>query len=61
MLVAVAPADALLDPLRIPRQIVIHHHGAKLKVDPFRCGLGRYHDASRLAEIFNERGAHGGH
>jgi hypothetical protein len=28
--VAVAPADALLDALRVPRQIVVHHHRAEL-------------------------------
>src|SRR5690606_20759846 len=58
--IAVAAADALLDALRIPRQIIIHDEGAELEIDPLRTRLGCDHDAAFLAEIIDERGTHVG-
>src|SRR2546422_470631 len=37
-------AEALFDPVGIPRQIVIHHQMGALKIDTFACGIGGYHD-----------------
>ena len=56
--IAVASPDPLFDALRIPGQVVIHHHGAELKVDTLGGSLGRDHDRGFLAEIVNERSAH---
>ena len=58
--VAVAAADALLDALRIPRQVVVHDERAELKVDALGAGLGRDHDAAFLAEVVHERRTHVG-
>ena len=58
--VAVAAADALLDALGIPRQVVIHDQRAELEVDALRAGFGGDHDAAFLAEIIHKRGAHVG-
>ena len=53
-----SPTDPLFDALRIPRQIIVHHERAKLKVDAFRASFGGNHDATFLAEIIHERRAH---
>ena len=58
--VAVAAADALLDALRVPRQVVVHHQRAELQVDALGAGLGGDHDAALLAEVVHQRGAHVG-
>ena len=42
--VAVAAADALLDPLRVPRQVVVDHQVAELEVEPLGAGLGHEQD-----------------
>src|SRR6266699_4689647 len=52
--VAMAAADALLDALRVPWQVVIHHKGAELEVDTFRAGLRGDHDLTLLAEVLHE-------
>ena len=38
---AVDAAEALLDAVRIPRQVVVHHQMGALKVDAFAGGIGR--------------------
>ncbi len=58
--VAMAAADALLDPLRVPRQIVIHNHRAELKIDPFRPRFGGNHDLAFFAEVIDQCRAHVG-
>ena len=44
--VAVAAADALLDALRVPGQVVVDDQRAELQVDAFRRGLGGEQDRS---------------
>ena len=56
--VAVASADALLDALRIPRQVVVDDQIAELQIDPFGGGFGGDHDGRFVAEILDEGGAH---
>ncbi len=56
--IAVAAADALLDPLRVPRQIIVHDEIAELQVDTFRGGFSRDHDRRFITEVFDKRGAH---
>src|SRR5258708_7895987 len=58
--IAMATANALLDTLWVPRQIVINNERTKLKVDAFRACLGCNHDASFFAEIIYQRGTHVG-
>ena len=58
--IAMAAADALLDALRVPGQVVIHHQRAELEVDALRAGLRGDHDAALFAEIIHEGGAHVG-
>ena len=58
--VAMAAADALLDALRIPGQVVVHHQRAELEVDAFGAGLGGDHDAALLAEVVDQGRAHVG-
>ena len=58
--VAVAAADALLDALRIPGQVVVDDQIAELKVDALGGGLGGDHDGGFVAEVLDERGAHVG-
>jgi len=48
--VAMAAADALLDALGIPRQVVVHHEGAKLQVDAFRARFRGDHELALLAK-----------
>ena len=38
--VSVAPSDSLLDPLRIPRKVVVDQSVTELKVQSFCAGLG---------------------
>jgi hypothetical protein len=52
--VSMRSANSLLDPLRIPRQIVIYDERAKLKVDSFGSRFGGDHDAAVFAKIINE-------
>ena len=56
--VAMATSDALLDALRVPRQIVIHHHRAKLQVNAFCTRFGCNHDLAFVAKVINQRRAH---
>ena len=56
--IAMATADALLDALRVPGQVVIHHQGAELEIDALRARLGGDHDAALLAEIVHQCRAH---
>ena len=58
--VAVAAADALLDALGVPRQIVIDDEGAELEVDALGAGLRRDHDAALLAEVVHQGRTHVG-
>jgi len=55
--VAVAAAYALLDPLRIPGQVVIHDKRAELKVKALGGGFRSDHDFRRVPEIVNDGGA----
>ncbi len=52
-----APANALLDALRVPRQVVVDDQVAELQVDPLGGGFGRDHDGRFVAEVFDEGGA----
>jgi len=58
--VAVAATDTLLDPLGIPREIVIHHERAELEIDALGPGLRGNHDMAVLAEVINEGRPHVG-
>jgi hypothetical protein len=52
--IAMAPANALLNALWIPRQVVVHDQIAKLEVDSLRSRLGGNHDAGFISEVVNE-------
>src|SRR5690606_1901620 len=52
--VAVAAPDALLDALRVPRQVVVDDERAELEVDAFGSGLGGNHDFAPLLEVLNQ-------
>ena len=52
---AVHAADALLDALRVPRQVIVDEHRAELQVDTFRRRFSRDHDRALLAEVVHER------
>jgi hypothetical protein len=56
--VAMASPDALLDALRVPRQIVIDHCVAKLKVQSLRTGLGGDEDTRDGLELMHQRHPH---
>ena len=58
--VTVAAADALLDALRVPGEVVVHHQGAELEVDALRAGLGGDHDLPLLAEVVYQGRPHVG-
>ena len=58
--VAVATPDALLDALRVPRQVVVDHQIAELQVDALGRGLGGDQDRGVVAEVLDQRGAHVG-
>ena len=53
--VAMASADALLDTLRIPWQIVVHDEVAELQVDALRCRFGRDQDGGLVSEVIDQR------
>jgi hypothetical protein len=53
----VATPDALLNALRIPRQVVVHDQGTKLQVEALGGGLRGDHDHRLVAEGVHERGA----
>ena len=52
--VAVAAPDALLDTLRIPRQVIVDHKRAELKVDAFGASFGCNHDLATLLEVLDQ-------
>jgi hypothetical protein len=52
-----AAADALLDALRVPGQIVIDDKGAELEVDAFGGGFSRKQDVGVLPELLDQGGA----
>ena len=52
--VAVAAPDALLDALRVPRQVVVDDERAELEVDAFGSGLGGNHDLATLLEVLDQ-------
>ena len=52
--------DALLDPLGIPGQVIVHDERAELEVEPFGAGLGGDQQRPALPEVLDERGAHVG-
>src|SRR5262249_777704 len=56
--VTMTAADALLDALRVPRQVVVHHERAELQVDAFRASFRSNHDFSLFAEVVYQGGAH---
>ena len=56
--VAVAAADALLDALRVPGQVVVDDQRAELEVDAFGRRFGGEHDGRLVAEVLDQRGAH---
>ncbi len=58
--VAMAAADALLDALRVPGEVVVHHQRAELEIDAFRAGLGGDHDLPLLAEVIYQGRPHVG-
>ena len=58
--VAVTATNALLNTLRIPRQIVIHHERAELQVDSFRSRFRGDHNDRLIAEIIYKRLSHVG-
>src|SRR5260221_14587256 len=55
--VTVTTTYALLDALRIPRQIVVHYERAELEFDTFRARFCGDHDAAFFTEIIHQRGA----
>ena len=52
-----ATTNALLHPLRIPRQVVVNQERTELQVYAFRRRFGGNHDLRILAEAVNQRGA----
>ena len=56
--VTMAAANALLDALGIPWQVIVHHESAELEIDALCPGLGGDHDAAFLAEVIDEGTAH---
>ena len=58
--VAVAAADALLDALRVPGQIVVHHEVAELEVDALGGGFGGDQNRGLVAEVLDQRRTHVG-
>ena len=55
--VAMAAADALLDALGVPGQVVVDDQRAELEVDAFRGGLGGDQDRRMIAKMLDEGGA----
>ena len=58
--VAVAAADALLDALGIPGQVVVDHQIAELQVDALGRRFGGDHDGRFVAEVIDQGGTHVG-
>src|SRR6185503_12505594 len=58
--VAVTPPDPLLNPLRIPREVVVHHEVAELQVDAFGGRLGCNKNGRTVSKMLNESGTHVG-
>ena len=56
--VAVAAADALLDALRVPGQVVVHDGVAELEVQALGAGLGGDEHARAGAELVDQRQPH---
>ena len=52
--VSMAATDPLLDPLRIPGEVVVHHERAELKVHAFRCRLRGDHDGGAVAKMLDQ-------
>src|SRR6476619_2239725 len=52
-----APADPLLNALRVPRQVVVDDERAELEVYPFCSRFGREHDCCFVAEMLDQRSA----
>ena len=48
-----AAADALLNPLRIPRKVVVDDQIAELEIDALRGRFRGDHDACFIAEVFD--------
>jgi hypothetical protein len=44
---AMNPTEALLDPVGVPRQIVVHHQVSTLKIDALARSIGRKEDQRR--------------
>ncbi len=57
--ITVAASDPLLDPLRVPWQIVVDDGLADLKVQPLRSCLCAHEDLRPHAELVNECEPHG--
>jgi hypothetical protein len=55
-----ASADALLDALRVPRQIVVDDERAELQVDALCARLCGDHDLALLAEVVHQGRPHVG-
>src|SRR6266700_8240741 len=56
--IAMATADALLDALWIPGQIIINHEATELEIDPFCARFGGNHDGGTLPEFLNQCSAY---
>ncbi len=50
---AVDTTEALLDPIRVPRQVVVHHEMGSLQVDTFPRCVGGHQDRNVL--VLGER------
>src|SRR5690606_6072288 len=55
--VTVASPNALLDPLRVPRQVIVDYKRAELQVDAFRRRLRGDHDRHVAPEMLDQSGA----
>ena len=51
--VAMTAPNALLDALRVPRQVVVDHERAELEIDTFRGRLGGDEDLRMVPEVLN--------
>ena len=49
-----AAANALLDTLRVPREVVVDDKIAELEIDTFSGGFGGNHDARFFAEVIDQ-------
>ena len=52
--ISMTTPDPLLNPLRVPREIIIHDKGAELKVQALGCCFGGDHDFCMIPEMFNK-------